>query len=304
MTVTDELEEPAAPPLCSTAARARGDVMQASAAPVQRWLLVEQPGPWGRDALTQSRFDPGTAQALAQRAAVAGVRVLLIRRPGRVEAVPARRWAYVDSRPGHEGAWWGEFHDEAELLGVALDGTEGRRTDAPAYLVCTHGRHDTCCAVRGRPVAAALAAQRPEQTWECSHLGGDRFAANLLLLPHGLYYGQVGPDDALAVVAAHDAGRVVPRLLRGRSPFSAAAQAAQHYARLALDDDGLDSLLPLDVEDLEADHWRVVLRHRSGAVSVTVRAEAMAEAALLTCSALRPSRARRFRLVALTLPPG
>ena len=62
--------------------------------------------------------------------------------------------------------------------------------------VCTHGRHDACCAERGRPVAAALAAAHPEQTWEVSHIGGDRFAANVLVLPDGLYYGRVSAADA------------------------------------------------------------------------------------------------------------
>ena len=47
-------------------------------------------------------------------------------------------------------------------------------------LVCTHGRHDACCAERGRPFAAALAQVAPEETWEVSHIGGDRFAANVL----------------------------------------------------------------------------------------------------------------------------
>src|SRR3712207_8589393 len=54
----------------------------ATASPAQRWLLVEQPGPWGMDALTQSRFDPAVAPRLAHRARVEGVRVLLVRRPG------------------------------------------------------------------------------------------------------------------------------------------------------------------------------------------------------------------------------
>ncbi|OFO15701.1 hypothetical protein HMPREF3088_02985, partial [Corynebacterium sp. HMSC22B11] len=31
-----------------------------------------------------------------------------------------------------------------------------RRVDHPILLVCTHGRRDRCCAVRGRPLAAAL----------------------------------------------------------------------------------------------------------------------------------------------------
>jgi hypothetical protein len=289
--------------LCSAGARARGDVMHATAAPVLRWLLVEQPGPWGRDALAQSRLDLATSTALTQRAAVAGVRVVLIRRPGRHVHRPARHWAYADSRPGHEGTWWGMFHDEAELLGVALDGSEGERSDEPAYLVCTHARHDACCAVRGRPLAAALARLRPEQTWECSHVGGDRFAANVVVLPHGLYYGQVEDTDAERLVRAQAAGEVVPDILRGRSAFSAAAQAAQHYAREALGDLRIDALRPHDVDDLGRDRWRVTLGSASGDVLVTVRAEVAPLAARLTCAAPRAERPRRFVLEELRLAP-
>src|SRR3712207_9492680 len=75
----------------------------ATASPAQRWLLVEQPGPWGMDALTQSRFDPAVAPRLAHRARVEGVRVLLVRRPVDRRADSQRRWAYVDGRTGAEG---------------------------------------------------------------------------------------------------------------------------------------------------------------------------------------------------------
>ena len=52
---------------CSVQALVRGDSGVATASPAQRWLLVEQPGPWGADALTQSRFDPAVAPRLAHR---------------------------------------------------------------------------------------------------------------------------------------------------------------------------------------------------------------------------------------------
>ena len=45
----------------------------------------------------------------------------------------------------------------------------------------------------------ALAAAYPEETWECSHLGGDRFAGTMNLLPHGLSYGRVPAGRAPAV---------------------------------------------------------------------------------------------------------
>ena len=51
------------------------------------------------------------------------------------------------------------------------------------WLVCTNGKRDACCARDGLPVARALAALRPDEAWECSHLGGHRFAANVALAP-------------------------------------------------------------------------------------------------------------------------
>ena len=84
------------PDRCSVQALVRGDSGVATASPAQRWLLVEQPGPWGVDALIQSRFDPAVAPRLAHRARVEGVRVLLVRRPGDRLVDSQRRWAYVD----------------------------------------------------------------------------------------------------------------------------------------------------------------------------------------------------------------
>lgn len=199
-------------------------------------LLVEQPGPWGRAGLRQSRFDAGVAAALEARAGQAGIRVLAVRRPGRTPRGLRRRWALADTGPGAEALRWGAYDRDEELLELPLDGTAGQPDHAPLYLVCTHSRHDTCCALRGRPVAAALARERPGRVWECSHLGGERFAANVLLLPSGLLYGRVLPFAAPEFVAAAEADEVVPALLRGRVGLPPAAQAALAfgYDQLAL----------------------------------------------------------------------
>ena len=294
---------------CAPAAEARGDPREGSATPVERWLLVEEPGPWGRDALMDSPIDRAVAAELATRAEAARVRVILIRRPGRAvrAAAPApRRWAVVDSRPGREGSWWGWWSRDSELLDlalddIALDGSGGQRSAAAAYLVCAHGRHDTCCAMRGRPVAAALAALRPEQAWECSHTGGDRFAANLVVLPHGFAYGHVTPAVASSLVEAYESGRLDPTWLRGRSSLRAPVQAAQHHARRVLGDLGVDAFAPLVVAPLDAVTWEVVLQHESGPVEVVVRSRGTSPAPHLTCAAPRPGSVRVFDLVSLSL---
>ncbi|MBM7804802.1 hypothetical protein JOD57_000639 [Geodermatophilus bullaregiensis] len=294
---------------CSVTALTRGDSPEATAGPAQRWLLVEQPGPWGRDALAQSRFDPGVAAGLASRARAEGVRVLLVRRPGDRLADSGRRWAYADGRPGHEGLWWSVRGEDADLLDAPWDGSVGERAHGPAYLVCTHGQHDACCALRGRPLARALPAPGPADVWECSHLGGCRFAGNVLVLPHGFAYGQV-PGDGTDLVAAHSRGQVALPWLRGRAGLPMPAQAAQGAARedlglLGVDDLPLRSSHRLPGSDAEetagVERFEVVLAGPDGDVVVRVESRPSDEAAQLTCRALHPAHSRVW--TALSVSP-
>lgn len=274
-------------PRCAVTARERGDQLFATAAPGERWLLVEHPGPWPRRAFEAS---PELTR-VAARAVAAGFRAVLIRRPGRSPAREVRSYAVVDARPGREGVSWGTYRSEAELLDVPL-ALGPVVSDEPVHLVCAHGRHDTCCAVEGRPVAAVLAEAYPGQAWECSHVGGDRFSANLVLLPHGLYYGMLDVGTALEVASAYRTGRVVPSLLRGRSVYAPAVQAAQHYARLESGNDLVEAFGLLGVEALDESTTRVRLE----GATVTVRLS-WSEPAVLTCSAGRPEVARVFARV-------
>ena len=213
------------PQRCSVRADQRLDPMLGTAFPADRVLLVEQPGPWGRQGLTQSRFAPEVAARVVARASAAGVRVLCIRRPGR-SATEHRAWAFVDCRPGQERMVWGHFEADADALDLPLELPAVLPPVEPLYLVCAHGSHDACCAIRGRPVAAALAAVRPDQVWECSHVGGDRFAANVLVLPSGLLYGGLDPVEAAPLVALTERGEALSGALRGKVGLRPEAQAA------------------------------------------------------------------------------
>ena len=187
----------------------------------------------------------------------------------------------------------GTYADPRELLDVDLDGiVEGRLPDwpeipGPLFGVCTHGRHDVCCAERGRPVAASLTAAYPTETWEVSHVGGDRFSANMVVLPDGLYYGRLDPASAVTVAGLHHEGRLDPELLRGRSTLPMSVQYAEIALRRHLGEDRLDA---------------VRLRRRDGETSVfthdgpaggadwAVRVRrVLAEPARLTCGVERLS---------------
>lgn len=268
--------------------------MLGTAFPAARLLLVEQPGPWGRRGLCDSRFDPAIAAALEHRVTQAGFRVQAVRRPGRTARGARRHWAIVDTRNERQSLHFGTFDADAELLELPLDDHGGTRADVPVYLVCAHGKHDACCALRGRSVAAAIEEFSPGQVWETSHLGGDRFAANVLVLPSGLLYGRVLPFAAKEFVAAADAGEVVGALLRGRIGLPPAGQAALAFAHdhLALrrrNDLQVDSVSP--VRDGRSE---VLLRSPYGELAVTVQVERV-RADGLTCSAPGPGVYLRYR---------
>ncbi len=283
---------------CAPASERRGDPLFATAAPAERFVLVEQPGAWGRNALRESRLGPALVAALLARCHAAGARLLLIRRAQREPGSP-RRWAIVDSRPGCEGSWWGTFDRDDELEGLDPTHPSGTPDPTPTFLVCTHGRRDACCAGRGWPVAVALTEAFPDQTWQCSHVGGDRFAANVVVLPHGLYYGRITPASAVAVARRHGEGRVDVESLRGRSCFAPVAQAAQHFARAEFGIDAIDVLHPLGATGAADGSIEVRLALPDGVATVGLRERASEPIAGLTCGTTIATPVREWELLGL-----
>ena len=132
---------------------------------------------------------------------------------------PARAVAARRPRPPSRPALLGVDFDAARGRGTARrspPALPGAAAAEPVLLVCTNGRRDVCCAVRGRPVALEAARRRPGAVWESSHTGGHRFAPTGVLLPHGVTLARL--DAALcAEVLESAAGRAGPRA-RPRPP--------------------------------------------------------------------------------------
>jgi hypothetical protein len=158
-------------------------------------------------------------------------------------------------------------------------------TEEVLFCVCTHGKHDACCAEKGRPVAAALAQAYPEATWEVSHIGGDRFAGNALVLPYGLYLGRLEPESALAAAADVLGGRLPLDVLRGRSSLPMPAQAAEIALLRHLGETAMAAVRVLRVRR-DGDLTTVELATAGSRWAVAVRTT-MGDDVQLTCSALR-----------------
>lgn len=214
-------------PLCSAAARDRGEPMAGSAPVALRWLLVEHPGPWSREPLATPPLDGAAGREVGAALAAAEARVLLIRRLGRRRSGP-RSWYAVDptARRQVSGTWESGEDLVTAAAGLVEALAAGGDVAEPMLLVCTHGVRDTCCAVRGRPIAGVLDALEPGAVWECTHLGGHRFAGTLLAFPEAACYGGLDADSAAEVVRGHRAGRVPAARLRGVTTQPPAVQAA------------------------------------------------------------------------------
>jgi hypothetical protein len=287
------------PPPCSDQSLARNDPLYGTASAGSAWVLLELPGAWGRSAFVNSPgiIEPALGRAVARRFETAGLRIAAIRRPGRRQATPRWRWFIAQSGEGSEALYAGEVNGAADYLDVAVDGSDGEPVTGPVVAVCAHGKHDQCCAVRGRGATAAIAARYPELTWECSHLGGDRFAATMLILPEGLCYGRVDATDSAELVRLYFEGRLDDRFLRGRTSLPHAVQAAQHFVRERSGEDRIAALSPLDVAHV--DHRiRVVLAAESGPLEV-VLAEEFSEPLRSTCDASVAGRVRTYVLVSM-----
>lgn len=259
---------------CATASRDLDESLAGTAATARTWLLLEQPGPWGAKALTSSHLDPEVGRALEAAAEGTGVRVALIRRPGRhADSRPsARRRVYAaHTAPG--STWLrGHVTDRPEeLLGLDFTalgagdhgGFGAPHTGDPLALVCTNGKRDRCCALLGRPLAAALATSGEEGVWEVTHLGGHRFSPTLLVLPYGYAYGRSGQAAVKEILEGVRTGRVITEGCRGSSAWDRPGQAAELAVRTGTGEDAAGALSVVRT-DGTAPRWDVTVAHTDG----------------------------------------
>jgi hypothetical protein len=286
---------------CSELSQANGEDLAATASRIDHWILVEYRGLWARDELGASLLPSAAKEHLRdQLGRVARSRLLFLRRPER------RRRESISvfyGRTAERDAWLRalevESYDDLVALDLAamLDGSTeraGTPVDRPLLVVCTHGKRDPCCARYGRPLYDGLREAADEDwVWQSTHVGGDRFAGNVVFLPEGLYYGRVTRLDALMVLAEHLAGRIALAHYRGRCCHSFPVQAAECEVRRLARLPGIDDVALESVERVGDDAWRVRLRGGAKRYDVDVAAE-RGELTRLTCASPMPKRPRRF----------
>jgi hypothetical protein len=277
---------------CADLARENDEPLVATASRIDHWFLIEYRGLWTRDALPGTGLSDQVKRHLREQLrAVRHGRLLFIRRPDRRRRPELVAFSAV-SQAGEERLARMEFESYEELRGVDL--RSGAPADHPLLLVCTHGKHDPCCARYGRPLYEALRDELDAGwVWQSSHIGGDRFAGNLVCLPEGIYYGRADREATGKILDEHLAGRIELEHYRGRSTHSFPVQAAERHVREKTGLTGIGDVVLGSVSRLGDDAWEVSFSAGGRTHAVRVKRE-FGDLTLLTCSDTTPKRPRRF----------
>ena len=311
---------------CSSAAREVGEPLAGTAPVATCWILIEQPGPWGKNALLDARLEPGVGELLTARAEGTGVSILLVRHPDRLEpasTIADRNVWVVHTCPGATRMRHGTMPDVSviadcnfsELAAGALP-PFGVSTSQPLLLVCTHSGRDACCALHGRALITDLLQNVSVEDrgfiWESSHIGGHRFAPTVMSLPCGAVFGRLTVDNAIEIFSGSQQLLLTPDNYRGRTCYSPPLQVAEIAVRQNMgifERDVLDVLRVIDDRALPmpalaqlpgvGESLVAEVRHEDGrAWQVNLRCEELTQPRPKSCGS-EPTTAAIWRSVGL-----
>lgn len=247
---------------CSDLSRGVNESIFGTASRGQVWLLLEYPKPWGEQALRDSNLASELKYFLNHFLESNHGRILFIQKESKQRNDISLFLAVA--REQHPLLYSFGLDSYVDILGIDLqsiiDGNSRQKPLDPSqslYLACTDGQHDKCCSKYGFPIYQTLTSYDASATWQSSHVGGDRFAPNLVCFPHGVFYGHLTEGDLGPIQSHYSHRRLQLSKYRGRSCFSFPIQAAEYFIREETGILDLDRLFFLRSSRLTDNHWQV-----------------------------------------------
>lgn len=252
---------------CSDYSVAAGEQLVGTANPTDVWLLVEDRSAWQHSAVANLP-DRLQQQIRDLKHRFPTLRVALIKRDDRRSGLISTYWAF--SREQGSSLYRYDF-ESCEQLDIDPE-RPGNATDEKLFAVCTHGTHDLCCGQLGNRIFLTL-RDHTSNAWRISHVGGCRFAPNLVCLPDGLVYGRVEECDVAGIVSHYERERMLTDKLRGRSCYAKPVQAAEWFLRRERNLTGVNALRLISVVTSTPEQFRIrfVVEHgRDATVCLSV----------------------------------
>lgn len=260
--------------LCCDLSEQMNEPMVGTAVGAGVWFLLEYTRPWAAKATEQNELPLAVSQWLGQRVQQNNGRLQLIRqfRPD------ADVWTFYvgvnqEIAPRLYEFHLGGYEDLLDLDVTAIIAGANRfdphLVTGQRYFVCTNGKRDRSCAVRGAALYRALTKRVGTAVWQTTHLGGHRFAATLLSLPDGVCYGRVAPEESDRLLTAASQAEVWLEKLRGRTCYGPIEQIADYYLRRETGQTRLDGFrwvetLAMDGGRAADGRWRATFHGKDG----------------------------------------
>jgi hypothetical protein len=293
-------------PFCAQVARENEEPLIGTATQVKVWLLLEYRKVWHRKAVTDNDLPPAVQQHLGQQLeAIPGSRLLFIKKQSKGHG--GLRFFVVrtdETAPAQYAFRLSKYKDLLDLDVTAAAKGESPLDlpdhQEPLFLVCTNGRRDRCCAKFGSPLFKVLRQNHPDNSWQSTHIGGHRYAPNVLFLPHSVNYGWLTPDEIDLAVDAYLNGQIYDlEHYRGRTYYAPPVQAADYFLRRELNLLDLDGLRLITAEPGVEDGWlvRFYVPAANETHEIRLRSQATQEPRLVSCSSPAMKPETRYHLL-------
>lgn len=244
---------------CSLASMSGDEALFGTAPNYKIWVLIEYRLPWRKKAVTDNELSENLqAHLSALMEKNPDLQILFIKR--KANSHPSIN--IFIARLGIQSTFSKiTLTSHADLLNISFDQIINGHPDEiivnePHFFVCTNGTRDVCCSKFGLPVYQSLNEIAGENAWQCSHIGGHRFAPTMLVFPAGIALGRVQPGNIPGVIQTINSGKLPLAHLRGRLDYPGVVQAAEYlilsnYKKIA------GKLTLLESRNIEKGEWQV-----------------------------------------------
>lgn len=291
---------------CSDLSRETGESMVGTASIVDVWFLLEYAGLWRAKATDDNELPQPVKDWLNEQLATANnARVQFIKRnrAGDTAGISFFIALTTEVEPRLYQLNLDSYEELFKLIVPAILSGDSNYDEfiwaGPLYLVCTNGKRDRCCTRFGATLFQALAERVGDSVWQCTHLGGHRFAPTLVAFPDGAYYGHLTPAELEPFVESQERGEIYLDNLRGRCCYDKVTQAAAHYLRQKTGILERAGLRFFDQQQLNEDQWAVTFAEEgSGETHQVVLTQEMSTAdQVVSCSPLKAKPVPQFRQI-------
>lgn len=283
---------------CSTASRYFKEALQGTAANYKGFIMVEHASPFPQKP-TDGLLNKDWLKTLDKLAKRKSSKLLLIR--NKATDYKNCRIIYVDCVQQKYFVIHTSVEEAHKInLESYIEDTRTVWEVDPFFVVCTNGKKDKCCAKFGFPVFKFFENIHLPfcyTAWECTHIGGDRFAANAALMPYGIYYGRIGVEDVHEIIKETAFGRIRFQNYRGISKLSFFDQAVECYLREHLSEYGIDFAIDIIEKKRDGDLITVkVVVNNEKKFEMILKQDEIDYPHLLTCTSHKPEKIVKYVL--------